>query len=485
MRIGVITGSGNYDWPHLEGAAERTVVTDHGAVTVTEGRLKDTEIVQLSRHGAGHHRLSSQADHKANLAALLARETEALVSFTVCGSLDPDLRPGSLVVFDDLYFPANRLPDGAPCTWYDTPGEAGRGHWIFERPFSEPLRQALITAAAQTGAPVVTRGVYGHADGPRFNSRPEVAALAAAGVSAVSQTGGPEVVLAGGRTAHGAGRFRHRLRQRRRRRTGTGAGPPGPHGGEQGGLRHVGRARAACPGQRERRRIRLPVRRVNAPAHGGTPAILVMAKAPRPGTVKTRLHPLLGPRRCAELQAELIRHTLELATAHTPRTYLAYAPGDGEDTLSAAVHTGVRLLLQRGEDLGQRLAAAVTGAFADGAGPLLVIGTDAPTLNVGHLTDAFTTLEDQDVTLGPALDGGYYLIGLRAPRTSLFNLGPNVWSTERVLTATRALARGEGLSTQLLSPLRDLDTPQDAAALLPDPALPAPISALLQPVESP
>lgn len=197
MRIGVITGSGSYDWSHLEGAAEESVVTDHGAVTVTEGRLRDAEIVQLSRHGAGHHRLSSQVDHKANVAALLARKAEAMVSFTVCGSVDPNLPPGSLVVFDDLYFPANRLPDASPCTWYDTPGAAGRGHWIFDRPFSEPLRQALISAAERTGVPVVARGVYGHVDGPRFNSRPEVAALAAAGVSAVSQTAGPEVVLAG------------------------------------------------------------------------------------------------------------------------------------------------------------------------------------------------------------------------------------------------------------------------------------------------
>ncbi|MYS23802.1 methylthioadenosine phosphorylase [Streptomyces sp. DvalAA-14] len=197
MRIGVITGSGSYDWPCLEEAVERTVTTDHGAVTVTEGRLGATEIVQVSRHGAAHHRLSSQVDHKANLAALLARAVEAVVSFTVCGSLDPDLRPGSLVVFDDLYFPANRLPDGTLCSWYDMPGVAGRGHWIFDRPFSEPLRRALITAAGQTGVPVATRGVYGHVDGPRFNSRAEVAALASAGVSAVSQTAGPEVVLAG------------------------------------------------------------------------------------------------------------------------------------------------------------------------------------------------------------------------------------------------------------------------------------------------
>jgi len=222
---------------------------------------------------------------------------------------------------------------------------------------------------------------------------------------------------------------------------------------------------------------------VNAPGHGGTPAILVMAKPPRPQTVKTRLHPLLGPLRCAELQSALIRHTIALATTHTPRVYLAYAPDVGGN--ATAVPAGVRSLLQRGEDLGQRLAAAVTDAFTDGAGPLLVIGTDAPTLTGDHLTAAFTTLEGHDVALGPALDGGYYLIGLRAPHISLFALGPDVWSTARVLAATRALASNEGLSVGLLPRLRDLDTPEDAAALLPDPALPAPIAALLQPVESP
>lgn len=224
---------------------------------------------------------------------------------------------------------------------------------------------------------------------------------------------------------------------------------------------------------------------MNTAAHAGTHAILVMAKAPVPGTVKTRLHPLLSPHRCGQLQAELIRHTMGLATAHTSRTYLAYSPGDGENHISAAVPEGVRLLLQRGADLGQRLAAAVTDAFTAGAGPLLVIGTDAPTLTGDHLTAAFTALENQDVALGPALDGGYYLIGLREPHTSLFALDPDLWSTDHVLAATRTLARTEGLSIGLLPPLRDLDTPEDAAALLLDPALPVPIAALLQPVETP
>lgn len=197
MRVGIITGSGSYTRPHVSGQAERTVTTDHGSVTVTEGRIKDTEVVYLSRHGTGHHRLSHQVRHKANLAALLACEVDALVSFTVCGAIDPDVEPGFLIVFDDLHFPANRLPDGSPCTWYDTPGATGRGHWIFDRPFSEPLRQALTTAAANTGAPVLQRGTYGQVDGPRFNSRSEIRALAQAGVTAISQTAGPETVLAG------------------------------------------------------------------------------------------------------------------------------------------------------------------------------------------------------------------------------------------------------------------------------------------------
>ncbi|EST38300.1 phosphorylase [Streptomycetaceae bacterium MP113-05] len=197
MRIGVITGSGSYTWPHESDRTERTVTTDHGAVTVTEGHLKDTEVVYLSRHGTGHHQLSHQVRHKANLAALLACEVDALVSFTVCGGTDPAAQPGSLIVFDDLYFPANRLPDGSTCTWYDAPGAAGRGHWIFDRPFSEPLRQELTAAATHTSAPVLDGGTYGHVDGPRFNSRSEIRALAQAGVTAVSQTAGPEAVLAG------------------------------------------------------------------------------------------------------------------------------------------------------------------------------------------------------------------------------------------------------------------------------------------------
>jgi 5'-methylthioadenosine phosphorylase len=197
VRVGIITGSGTETWPGLDGAVTRTAGTGYGQVTLTEGKAGGAEVLHLARHEAGHRRLSSQVSHRANLAALLEAGADCLISLTVCGAVDPGVNPGTVIVFDDLYFPGNRLPDGSLCTWHDTPGAAGRGHWIFGQPFSEPVRAALIQAGQATGTPVLAGGCYGHVDGPRFSSRAEIAALARCGVTAVSQTAGPEVVLAG------------------------------------------------------------------------------------------------------------------------------------------------------------------------------------------------------------------------------------------------------------------------------------------------
>ncbi|MFH9071378.1 TIGR04282 family arsenosugar biosynthesis glycosyltransferase [Streptomyces alboflavus] len=217
-----------------------------------------------------------------------------------------------------------------------------------------------------------------------------------------------------------------------------------------------------------------------------TAAVLVMAKAPRPGTVKTRLHPLLGPQRCAVLQAALIRHTVETTTAAGLHTYLAYAADDTPAAydLCPAPPAGVRVLRQRGTDLGQRMTAAVADVFTDGAGPLVVIGTDAPTLTGDDLYAAFEALTGADVVLGPALDGGYYLVGMHQPRPVLFGIDPALWSTDKVLAATLAQARSVRLHPSLLAPLRDLDTPDDARALRADPLLPARIASLLGPLET-
>src|SRR3954447_4738672 len=196
-RLGIITGSGTYSLGGFESVAPRDVQTPFGVAHVNMGHLEGMDVVHVSRHLEGHKRLSSHVTHQANIAALQRLKVDAVLAVTVCGACDPEIELGSLIVFDDLHFLANRLPDGSLCTLHTEAGMAGRGHWIFDGPFAAPLRAALLDAARELGHPVRDGGCYGHVDGPRFNTRTEIRMLAGAGVTAVSQTAGPETVLAG------------------------------------------------------------------------------------------------------------------------------------------------------------------------------------------------------------------------------------------------------------------------------------------------
>lgn len=197
MIVGVLSGSGTERWPGLHSGERRTHDSAYGPAELTVGVVEGVDVVHVSRHGPGHQRLSNHVNHRANLAALIDAGVNVVVSLTVCGAVRPDLPLGSVVVFDDLYFPSNRLPDGSLCTWHDTPGRPGRGHWIFDQPFDASLRTAMVEAGRRARVEVIDGGCYGHVDGPRFNTRSEIKAFAAAGVMALSQTAGPEVVLAG------------------------------------------------------------------------------------------------------------------------------------------------------------------------------------------------------------------------------------------------------------------------------------------------
>ena len=197
MRVGVLTGTGTYALPGLESEEPRRVETRYGAALVTEGRMGDVDVLHVSRHEPGHRRLSNQVQHRANIWALKELGADCVVAVTVCGAVDTSVPLGSLIVFDDLHFLANRLADGSICTFYDEPGDRLRGHWIYGGPFAEAVREALLQAAIEAGAPARDGGVYGHVDGPRFNTRAEIRSLALAGVTAVSQTAGPETVLCG------------------------------------------------------------------------------------------------------------------------------------------------------------------------------------------------------------------------------------------------------------------------------------------------
>jgi rSAM/selenodomain-associated transferase 1 len=209
-------------------------------------------------------------------------------------------------------------------------------------------------------------------------------------------------------------------------------------------------------------------------------AVLVMAKAPSAGAVKTRLAPLLGAAGCARLQRVLIRHTVAVAGQVAPGAVWVAVDPPAERAVVAGLAPETHLLGQTAGDLGERLAAASAAVLNRRMGPLLVIGTDIPTLTADLLTRAADLLETgRDVVFGPALDGGYYLVGLARPCPELFSLPPETWGGPDVLAESRTAAEAAGLSVGLLPELRDLDTPPDAAALLIDPALPDEIGVLL------
>jgi len=190
--IGYLVGSGFYDQP---GFVPTEVDTRHGQVTVLRGQQGASPAAIISRHGEGHARLSHQVTHRANLLALKALGVRAVVSCSVCGVLRPGWAIGRPLLATDVHFPSNRLPEGDICTVFDRPGEAGRGHLIAGSLINSPLLTA-IEEVWRRNSLVPFRGTYGHVDGPRFNTPSEIRALRFAEVDFISQTCGPEAVLA-------------------------------------------------------------------------------------------------------------------------------------------------------------------------------------------------------------------------------------------------------------------------------------------------
>jgi len=210
--------------------------------------------------------------------------------------------------------------------------------------------------------------------------------------------------------------------------------------------------------------------------------ILIMARAPRPGGVKTRLEPLLGHDGCARLQAELIRHTTGWAASAAPRTWLAFTPARTRDEVAPLVPGRVSLFPQASGDLGARLQEAVCRIGREHADRLIVIGTDVPLLGREHVAAAERELGDgHDACLVPALDGGYALIALARATPAAFQIHPTAWGGPHVLELTIDALDRAGLETATLEPVRDLDTPADARALLREPGCPPALHAVLSP----
>ena len=192
------------------------------------------------------------------------------------------------------------------------------------------------------------------------------------------------------------------------------------------------------------------------------PALAVMARAPGSEVVKSRLHAALGVGPATLLYRCFLLDGLEAAAALPGLApVLAFSPPHAARAMAALAPAGMRLVAQRGADLGARMAHLAAELLADGHRAALLIGSDLPTLPAAHLTEASRALAAgaADLVLGPAEDGGYYLIGLARPAPALFE--GIAWSSAGVLEATRARARGLGLREHLLPPWYDVDTPAD------------------------
>jgi len=190
--------------------------------------------------------------------------------------------------------------------------------------------------------------------------------------------------------------------------------------------------------------------------------LVVVAKAPVPGEVKTRLIPHFSPEEAAALYRCFLQDRMkEIGKLIGIDLAVAFTPADADDTFARITRNGFKLFAQKGEDLGQRLNNIFLAKFGQGYDAISVIDSDTPDLSVSIVKQSFQTLmsERVDAVFGPCDDGGYYLVGMRRPHPELFQDIP--WSTPAVLSITMERAAKHGIRTKLLPGWNDLDTFED------------------------
>lgn len=190
--------------------------------------------------------------------------------------------------------------------------------------------------------------------------------------------------------------------------------------------------------------------------------LVVVAKAPQPEKVKTRLYPNLTPDEAAHLYRCFIADRIkEISLLEDIDLAISYTPAESRDFFTRFISNGFQLFPQRGQDLGERLHNIFADKLREGYCAVSIIDSDTPDLPRTIVEDSFKLLvsDGVDTVFGPCHDGGYYLVGMRKPHPELFQ---NIaWSTETVLDDTLATAEASGLRVGLLKRWNDLDTFED------------------------
>jgi hypothetical protein len=194
----------------------------------------------------------------------------------------------------------------------------------------------------------------------------------------------------------------------------------------------------------------------------GQETLQLFTRCPEPGKVKKRLIPLLGEHGAADLQRDMTMHALDIAHRFAKTESIAlevhYAGGDRQ-RMQTLFGKDFVYIHQVGADLGERMQVSFRKALEDGAQGVVLIGADCPGITGAILRQAFAALKGHDCVVGPALDGGYYLIGLRQDHPEIFSSIP--WGTDKVLEHTLGVIQRLGLKTAMLETLTDVDRPED------------------------
>jgi uncharacterized protein len=220
-----------------------------------------------------------------------------------------------------------------------------------------------------------------------------------------------------------------------------------------------------------------------AAARSLRPAVLIMARAPRRGEVRRALEPVLGADGCVALQAELIAQAANWARDVAPGgIHVAHDPPDAGPELRALTGSDASVFPQNGDGIAGRLADAAARVFARTHGPLIIVWPDLPQLRRQHARSALDDLKAGcDVVLGPAMDGGLYMVAIARPLPRLFSLPERAWRSPDVMTMGLAAAREAGLEVGILRAERALHRPADVRAAVADPLLPERIAKILSP----
>ena len=183
--------------------------------------------------------------------------------------------------------------------------------------------------------------------------------------------------------------------------------------------------------------------------------LVIMAKAPELGKVKTRLAASFGDEEALKIYKKLLNYTLRESNCALWES-IVYFTGKADSEVNTYDFS---IATQTGENLGNRMDNAFKAEFKNGAERVAMIGTDCAGLTLGHIERAFGMLKLHDLVLGPANDGGYYLIAMNQPHSELFQNVP--WSSEHVLEITKEIAEENHLSMGFLEELVDVDTESD------------------------